>query len=107
MKTFKYEIWQLSKDSDYAFMSWDYAKDKFTPPDYHSVYSGTETARDNLDLLEYLFEKFNINHPEDFKGHSLSVSDVVKVYQDDGETVHYYYCDSFGWKLFCEAKLIK
>ena len=34
---------------------------------------------------------FNVERPEDFKGHSLSVSDVVKM--PDG----YWYCDSFGW----------
>lgn len=43
-------------------------------------------------LLEGLFEEFNLRHPHDFHGHSLSVSDIVKVNND------YYYCDSFGWK---------
>lgn len=42
--------------------------------------------------LDDLFEEFNIHHPKDFRGHSLSVSDLVKINDD------YYFCDSFGWK---------
>ena len=41
--------------------------------------------------LDDLFYIFNMQHPADFKGHSLSVSDVVKT--PDG----YFFCDSFGW----------
>ena len=104
----KYELWQLSIESEYIFMDWEWVKEKdlFNPPDYHFVYSGTETdCIDDTDLLNYLFEKFNVNHPEDFKGHSMSVSDVIKVYQEDGKTVNIYYCDSFGFALIAEAKL--
>jgi hypothetical protein len=35
---------------------------------------------------------FNLEHPKDFRGHSLSVSDIVQM-EDE-----FYYCDSFGWK---------
>ena len=47
---------------------------------------------DEEDGLEYIFYKFNCEHPEDFKGHSLSVSDIVKLGDD------YFYCQSLGWK---------
>lgn len=40
--------------------------------------------------------KFNINHPEDFTGRSLSVSDIVAVIRKSG--TRYYYCDIFGWE---------
>ncbi len=40
--------------------------------------------------------RFNIDHPKDFKGHSLSVSDVVVLHQNDQDTAHY--VDSFGYK---------
>ena len=43
-------------------------------------------------ILNEIWTKFNIDHPDNFRGHSLSVSDIVKL--DD----KYYYCDSFGWK---------
>ena len=46
--------------------------------------------------LESIWEKFNIDHPKDFKGHSLSVSDVVVLHQGGQDTAHY--VDSFGYK---------
>ena len=46
--------------------------------------------------LESIWEKFNIDHPKDFKGHSLSVSDVVVLHQNGQDTAHY--VDSFGYK---------
>ena len=36
-----------------------------------------------------IFTRFNIDHPKDFKGHSLSVSDVVVLHQDGQDTAHY------------------
>lgn len=47
------------------------------------------------DMLEAIFAKFNINHPADFKGHSLSVSDVVVLHDDSGNSA--YYVDTFGF----------
>lgn len=46
--------------------------------------------------LEDIFTKFNIDRPEDFKGHSLSVSDVVVLHQNGENTSHF--VDSFGYK---------
>lgn len=43
-------------------------------------------------VLDYLYEKFNIAHPSDFRGHSLSVSDVIVL---DGTA---YYVDSYGFE---------
>ena len=45
---------------------------------------------------EKLFEKFNIDRPPDFGGHSLSVSDIVAIKQ--AGQVSYYYCDDIGFK---------
>ena len=36
-----------------------------------------------------IWERFNIDHPADFKGHSLSVSDIVVLHQNDEDTAHY------------------
>ena len=41
------------------------------------------------------YTRFNIDHPADFKGHSLSVSDVVVLHQDGKDTAHY--CDRVGF----------
>ena len=42
-----------------------------------------------------IYERFNIQRPADFTGHSLSVSDVVAL--NDGSTVKAYYVDSIGF----------
>ena len=46
--------------------------------------------------LEDIFTRFNIDHPKDFKGHSLSVSDVVVLHQNGQDTAHY--VDSIGYR---------
>ena len=46
--------------------------------------------------LEDIYTRFNIDHPNDFKGHSLSVSDIVVLHQNGQDTAHY--VDSFGYK---------
>ncbi|HBG0815478.1 YodL domain-containing protein [Clostridioides difficile] len=60
---------------------------------YQFVYTAPLTPDMNL---EGIFEKFNIDHPEDFKGHSLSVSDVVVLHQNGQDTAHY--VDSIGYR---------
>ena len=95
----KYEIYQIDsiRDCEYAFRAFCEAKDKLKFSDYKLMYSGeTENRRTNQTVLEHLFEVFNINRPIDFKGHSLSVSDIVILYGDD--EVNAYYCDSYDWK---------
>ena len=46
--------------------------------------------------LGSIWETFNIDHPKDFKGHSLSVSDIVVLHQNGQDTAHY--VDSIGYK---------
>ena len=60
---------------------------------YELVYSAELTLGTSL---EDIYTRFNIDHPKDFKGHSLSVSDVVVLHQDGQDTAHY--VDSFGYK---------
>ena len=43
-----------------------------------------------------IWEKFNIDRPADFKGHSLSVSDIVVLHQNGENTAHY--VDSIGFQ---------
>ncbi|MCQ2465649.1 MAG: YodL domain-containing protein, partial [Oscillospiraceae bacterium] len=50
--------------------------------------------------LDAIFHRFNTNHPNDFTGHSLSVSDVIVVGNDDSQTA--YYVDDFGFTDFPE-----
>jgi hypothetical protein len=44
------------------------------------------------EVLDYLFRIFNIEHPKDFDGYSMSVGDIIEINEI------FYYCDSFGWK---------
>ena len=46
--------------------------------------------------LEDIYTCFNIDHPKDFKGHSLSVSDVVVLHQDGQDAAHF--VDSVGFR---------
>ena len=65
---------------------------KFDISQYKKVYEGEIQEEKNLlRTLESIFEKFNLHHPSDFYGHSLSVSDVIVL---DGVS---YYCDSYDW----------
>ena len=90
----KYKIKQIKdlKNCDYAFMHYDWCKDKINLNDYEVAYEGEIEVTSSINnTLEELFEIFNIRHPEDYKGRSLSVSDIVEI---DGNN---YYCDSIGW----------
>ena len=46
--------------------------------------------------LEDIYTRFNIDHPADFKGHSLSVSDIVVLHQNGRDAAHY--VDSIGYR---------
>ena len=63
------------------------------PANYDLIY--TAPLRDT-DTLESIYQKFNIDHPADFKGHSLSVSDVVVLRHGDRQEAHY--CDDVGFQ---------
>lgn len=95
----KYQILQLDinnvnvRNDHRLFESWDMLNKTcgFSKHCYKKVYEGEIASLSILDALDGLFRQFNLNHPEDFHGHSMSVSDVVVL---DGRM---YYCDSEGW----------
>lgn len=68
---------------------------------YEEVYNGTLEGKSPNRVLEKLFTMFNTNHPSDYTGRSMSVSDIVKI--DDGLDTRYYYCDSFEWEEIVPA----
>lgn len=67
---------------------------------YEFVYTGSlpeaKAPADTYQRLDDLFYKFNESRPEDFKGHSLSVSDIIALKQ--GGEVSCHYVDSFGFQ---------
>ena len=60
---------------------------------YELVYSAPLAPETSL---EDIYTCFNIDHPKDFKGHSLSVSDVVVLHQDGQDAAHF--VDSVGFR---------
>lgn len=92
----QFGIYQIDPEGnarDYMFRSHDSLEDyEMRREDYRLEYVAPLTEADTLDTI---YERFNIDHPEDFQGHSLSVSDIV-VMNRDGE-VKVYFVDSFGF----------
>lgn len=108
MKKYNYIIYQAKVETRFTFLNWEIANKhanwSFDP--YRSVWNGTEEAADDMDLVNYLWEVFNINHPFGFRGHSMSVSDIVMFYENSEYPV-FYYCDSFGWKNITNAESVQ
>ncbi|WP_300810696.1 DUF3849 domain-containing protein [uncultured Acetatifactor sp.] len=68
------------------------------PGNYNLVYAGELSdihGQSQREKLNAVFEKFNIDHPADYKGHSLSVSDVVVLHENGENSTHF--VDSFGF----------
>lgn len=67
--------------------------------DYILVYTRKIEDNQALDkdkLLDDIYDEFNLNHPKDFVGHSLSVSDIVVIQHNGDASAHY--VDNFGFK---------
>jgi antirestriction protein len=93
-----FSIYQLKSGNetlDYRFEPLDAIRSNglsVKPENYELVYTAPLTEKDSL---ESIYTRFNIDRPADFKGHSLSVSDIVVLHQDGKDTAHY--CDRFGF----------
>lgn len=93
-----YEIYQLKRNEHtrrFSFEGTDYLKkigEKVNRDHYDMVYHAPLDTKETLDSI---YEKFNLRHPADFRGHSLSVSDVIVFHKDGKDTA--YFVDSFGF----------
>ena len=111
----KFQIYQLPSGDEYQgvrFESMDRLKAdgvQLNKDDYALVYEGEVGEFRGNATLEALYTQFNIDHPEDFRGHSLSVSDVIVISVDGKDTA--YFCDSFGFtempEFFREKELVQ
>lgn len=94
-----FQIYQLKRGEEtreLQFESYDRLKESgqtLNPDNYVKVYEAELT--EGLSL-EDIYTRFNINHPKDFYGHSLSVSDVVVLHKNGKDSAHY--VDRFGYK---------
>jgi len=98
-----YVIYQLSdipENTAQRFMGTDYLEKSGIPIEhdrYEAVYTGElPHDGDTQDKLNALYQTFNIDHPADFTGHSMSVSDIVALRQAGVVSCHY--VDSWGFK---------
>ena len=98
-----FAIYQLRDNDDTVqlhYMNSEYLEKKglsIQKENYAAVYAGDLDRRgDTQDKLNELYETFNIRSPEDFRGHSLSVSDIVALKQNGVVSCHY--VDSWGFK---------
>ena len=87
-----FSIYQLKdgdETRDYRFEPYDRLQAAGLAVDranYELVYTAPLVPGTSLDDI---FTRFNIDHPKDFKGHSLSISDVVVLHQGGQDTAHY------------------
>ena len=106
----KYGIYQLKDDpklDKFRFEGTESLKrmgitkdnfDAVLPENYKLVYMGELAelqGQTQSETLEAIYTKFNIDHPADYKAHSLSVSDIVVLHEDGENSAHF--VDSFGF----------
>ena len=108
--TDKYGIYQLKDNPElntFRFQGTESLKrlgiikdnfDAVTPENYKLVYMGELgelQGQTQAETLEAIYTKLNVDHPADYKAHSLLVSDVVVFHEDGENSAHF--VDSFDF----------
>ena len=106
----KYSIYQLKNNPELDKFRFEgteslkrmgitkYNLDSIVPENYEQVYMGELSefrGRTQGETLEAIYTKFNIDHPADYKAHSLSVSDIVVLHKNRENSAHF--VDTFGF----------
>ncbi|MDD6826111.1 MAG: YodL domain-containing protein [Oscillospiraceae bacterium] len=96
-----YKIYQLKEGEEYHYARFsDYESNEhlnLSVNDYELKYEDNfNLIKNKYNPLDEIYTRFNINRPEDFTGHSLSVSDVIVIEKADDRKA--YYVDSFGFQ---------
>ena len=101
--TDQYAILQLRRSEDTVYERFSSMRElerMGLEPDidhYEVVYTAPLLPyKDQNTMLEELYAKFNVSRPDDFTGHSLSVSDIVALRQNGVVSCHY--VDSIGFQ---------
>ena len=92
-------IYQIPNDdpNNLMFARYDSLSEPPKRDNYEAVYTAPIEAKESKTAtLEDVFQRFNVDIPLDFTGHSLSVSDILAI-KHNGD-VSYHYCDSVGFK---------
>ena len=94
-----FEIYQVKSGEDYRyyrFTSYEMLHNEGNTVDFNNYELKYTAELVDGTTLEDIYTRFNVEHPDDFTGHSLSVSDVIVVHDDDVTTA--YYIDDVGYK---------
>lgn len=98
----EFSIYQINVDRDTAnvcFIGMESLKRiKGTKEVNAAAYDRVYDGKMDCISLENIYQKFNIDHPADYKGRSLSVSDVVEIRESDTLNPGFYFVDSIGFK---------
>ena len=94
-------IYQIDPDRDHLLVMFEdfermasrYGKEEVDA----SIYGKTFEGKIDADGLEDVYRIFNVEKPEDYRGRSMSISDVVAV-RNPGEETKYYFCDAIGFR---------
>ena len=92
-------IYQIPHDdpNNLMFARYDSLSEPPKRDNYEAVYTAPIEAKESKTAtLEEVYQRFNVDRPLDFTGHSLSVSDILAI-KHNGD-VSYHYCDSVGFK---------
>ena len=98
----EFSIYQINRDRDsdnVCFLGMEtLAKRQHTKEVNAAIYDRVYDGKLDCKSLEAIYEKFNIDHPDDYTGRSLSVSDVVEIKESDTFNPGFYFVDSIGFK---------
>lgn len=98
---YQIKIYQIKKDENlqrkFLFTKLSWLENGIKDVDinnYNMVYKNefNDAIHNDIDsVLETIYNIFNVSRPEDFKGHSLSISDIIEV---DGDK---YFVNDYGF----------
>ena len=98
----EFSIYQINMDRDSANVCFigmeSLEKIKGTKKVNAAAYDRVYDGKMDCISLENIYQKFNVDHPADYKGRSLSVSDVVEIRESDTLNPGFYFVDSIGFK---------
>ena len=98
----EFSIYQINMDRDTANVCFigmeSLEKIKGTKDVNAAAYDRVYDGKMDCISLENIYQKFNVDHPADYTGRSLSVSDVVEIRESDTLKPGFYFVDSIGFK---------
>ena len=98
----EFSIYQINVDRDTANVCFigmeSLEKIKGTKEVNAAAYDRVYDGKLDCSSLVNIYQKFNVDHPADYKGRSLSVSDVVEIRESDTLNPGFYFVDSIGFK---------